>query len=163
MKEKKKTPAPEVGEGISADDFKAQLARDADRHRAREAEEFAKAEAEAKARRAIAILDADGVLVGRIDGPSDEQWTKAKPECRFINGFDNAARRYRLAEWKPGRWRFEPVTHAKDQPAENVENAPQILAPLARAVIAIASAQTPAASDVGKLVDYLKTFDAKGN
>jgi hypothetical protein len=113
--------------------------------------------------RALAIVDADGVLIGRIDDPTDEQWTKARPECRFVAGFDNAVRRYRLAEWGPGRWRFEPIAHAKDQGAENLENAPQILAPLARAVIAIASAQTPAASDVGKLVDYLQTFDAKGN
>jgi hypothetical protein len=113
--------------------------------------------------RALAVLNADGVLVGRVDNPTDDQWTKAKPECRFVNGFDNALHRYKVAEWQPGRWRFEPVVHAKDTPAENLESAPQILAPLARAVTAIASAQTPAASDVGKLVDYLKTLDAKGN
>jgi hypothetical protein len=113
--------------------------------------------------RALAVLDAEGVLIGRVDNPTNEQWTKARPECRFVNGFDNAFRRYRLVMWQPDRWRFEPVTHAKDAAEENLEASPKILAPLARAVIAIASAQTPAASDVGKLVDYLKTFDAKGN
>lgn len=113
--------------------------------------------------RALAVLNADGVLVGRVDNPTDEQWTKARPECRFVNGFDNALHRYRLAQWKPDRWRFESVTHPKDAAAENIADAPQILAPLARSVIALASGQTPAAGDVGKLVDYLKTFDAKGN
>lgn len=113
--------------------------------------------------RALAVLDADGVLIGRVDNPSDAEWDKAKPECRFLNGFDNALHRYRLVMWRPDRWRFEPVTHAKDAADENLEGSPKILAPLARAVIALASAQTPAAGDVGKLVDYLKTFDAKGN
>jgi hypothetical protein len=113
--------------------------------------------------RALAVLNADGLLVGRIDNPTDDQWANATPECRFVNGFDNALHRYKVVQWQPGRWRFEPVTHAKDQPVENLESAPQVLAPLARAVIAIASAQTPAASDVGKLADYLKTLDAKGN
>lgn len=113
--------------------------------------------------RALAVLDADGVLIGRVDNPGDTEWDKAQPECRFPNGFDNPLHRYRLAEWMPGRFRFEAVSHAKDKATENLEDAPQILAPLARIVIAIASAQTPAASDVGKLADYLKTFDAKGN
>ena len=112
--------------------------------------------------RALAVLDADGVLIGRVDNPSDAEWDKAKPECRFVNGFDNALHRYRLVMWRPDRWRFEPVMHAKDAAEENLEGSPKILAPLARAVIALASAQTPAAGDVGKLVDYLKTFDAKG-
>ena len=117
----------------------------------------------AENQKAIAIVNAEGVLIGRIDGPTAAEWEKAKPECRFPNGFDNALHRYRLAEWKPGRFRFEAVAHAKDNASENLDDAPQILAPLARAVIALASAQTPAAGDVGKLVDYLKTFDAKGN
>jgi hypothetical protein len=113
--------------------------------------------------RALAVLDADGVLIGRVDNPGDAEWDKARPECRFPNGFDNALHRYRLVMWRPDRWRFEPVTHAKDAADENLEGSPKILAPIARAVIALASAQTPAAGDVGKLVDYLKTFDAKGN
>jgi hypothetical protein len=163
MTGKKKAEADKAAEGISAADLEAQRARDADRDRAREAAEVAKREAEEKARRVIAILNAEGVLIGRIDGPTDAEWEKAKPERRFVNGFDNALHRYRLAEWKPGRWRFEAVVHEKDQALENLENAPQVLAPLARAVIALASEQTPAGSDVGKLVDYLKTFDAKGN
>ena len=113
--------------------------------------------------RALAVLNADGVLVGRVDNPTDEQWSKARPECRFVNGFDNALHRYKLAEWKPGRWRFESVTHPKDQAAENLEASPQILAPLARAVIALTSGQIPTPSDVKTMIDYLKTFDAKGN
>jgi len=113
--------------------------------------------------RALAIVDADGVLIGRVDNPTDAEWSKARPECRFPNGFDNALHRYRLVMWRPDRWRFEPVIHAKDSAEENLEGSPKVLAPLARAVIALASAQTPAAGDVGKLVDYLKTFDAKGN
>ena len=112
--------------------------------------------------RALAVLDADGVLVGRVDNPTDAEWDKAKPECRFLNGFDNALHRYRLAQWKPGRWRFEAITHEKDRADENLEGSPKILAPLARAVVALASAQTPAAGDVGKLVDFLKSFDAQG-
>jgi hypothetical protein len=163
MAEKKKTEAEEAAEGLNAADLEAQRARDADRDRSREAAELAKREAEAKARRVIAILNAEGVLIGRIDGPTDAEWEKATPERRFVNGFDNALHRYRLAEWKPGRWRFEAVVHEKDQALENLGNDPQILAPLARAVIALASGQTPAGGDVGKLVDYLKTFDAKGN
>lgn len=163
MTRKKKTAAEAVDEGLSAAEFEAQRARDADRHRAREAEEAAKREAEAKARRVIAILNADGVLIGRIDGPTDAQWEKARPECRFANGFDNALHRYRLVHWAPDRWRFEPIAHAKDAADENLEASPKIIAPLARAVVALASAQTPAAGDVGKLVDYLKSFDAKGN
>lgn len=113
--------------------------------------------------RALAVLDADGVLIGRVDNPSDAEWTKARPECRFVNGFDNALHRYRLVMWKPDRWRFEAVTHAKDQGAENLEDAPQILAPLARAVIAIAAGKKPGALDLEKVSSYLKTFDAKGN
>jgi hypothetical protein len=139
---------------------------EAARVKAREAEEQAARDreaAEAKARRAIAIVDADGVLIGKVQGPTDSEWNKAPAELRFENGFDNAFHRYRLAEWKPGRFRFEPVLHAKDSAAENAEGSPKILAPIARAVVALASAQTPAASDVGKLVDFLKSFDAQGN
>ena len=163
MTKKKETPASQAGEGISAADFEAQLARDAERDRAREAEEAARREAEARARRVIAILDADGVLVGRVENPSDAEWSKARPECRWANGFDNALHRYKLAEWAPGRWRFEPIAHAKDAAGENLEGSPKILAPLARAVVALASGQTPTTSDLGKLVDFLKSFDAQGN
>lgn len=113
--------------------------------------------------RAVAIVNAEGVLIGRIDNPTDAEWDKARPECRFLNGFDNALHRYRLAQWTPGRWRFEAITHEKDRAGENLEGSPKILAPLARAVVAMASAQTPAAGDVAKLVDFLKSFDAQGN
>ena len=163
MTGKKKTAAETVDEGLSAAEFEVERARDAERHRAQEAEEAAKREAEAKARRVIAILNADAVLVGRVDSPSEVEWNKAPPELRFPNGFDNALHRYRLVQWAPGRFRFEPIAHAKDTAEENHEGSPKILAPLARAVVALASAQTPAAGDVGKLVDYLKSFDAKGN
>lgn len=118
---------------------------------------------ENKAKRALAVLDADGVLIGKVEGPTDDQWTKAAPQCRFENGFDNALHRYQITEWKPGRFRFEPIRHDKDTAAENFEGSPKILAPIARAVVALASAQTPAASDVAKLVDFLKSFDAQGN
>lgn len=113
--------------------------------------------------RALAVLDDDGVLIGRVDNPTDAQWTKARPECRFVNGFDNALHRYRLVMWKPDRWRFEAVTHPKDDAAENLERDAQILAPLTRAVIALAGGKKPGALDLDKLVGYLKTFDAKGN
>jgi len=119
--------------------------------------------AENQKARAIAVLDADGVLIGRLDDPSEAEWNKARPECRFPGGFDNALHRYRLVMWRPDRWRFEPVMHAKDVAEENLEASPKILAPLVRAVLALASAQAPAAGDVAKLADYLKTFDAKGN
>lgn len=168
MTDKKKTAAGSADGGqdlaaqAAAAHLKANQEYEAERVRLREEAEAAKRELEAKAKRAIAVLDADGVLIGRIDGPTDAQWEKAAPECRFPNGFDNALHRYRLHEWKPGRFRFEPVRHEKDDAAENFEGSPKILAPIARAVVAIASAQTPAASDVGKLVDFLKSFDAKG-
>lgn len=113
--------------------------------------------------RALAVLDDDGVLIGRVDNPTDAQWTKARPECRFVNGFDNALHRYRLVMWKPDRWRFEAIMHPKDDAAENLERDVQILAPLTRAVIALAGGKKPGALDLDKLVGYLKTFDAKGN
>lgn len=113
--------------------------------------------------RALAVLDDDGVLIGRVDNPSDAEWTKARPECRFVNGFDNALHRYRLVMWKPDRWRFEAVMHPKDDASENLERDAQILAPLARAVIALADGKNPSLVDLDKLVGYLKTFDAKGN
>lgn len=171
MTGKKKTPTETVDEGIAAAEAAAKAEAEhrktlekyeAERIEA-EQQEKVRRELEAKARRAIAVVDAEGVLIGRVDGPTEEQWAKAKPECRFPTGFDNALHRYRLVMWRPDRWRFEPVTHAKDAAEENLEGSPKILAPLARAVVALASAQTPAAGDVGKLVDYLKTFDAKGN
>lgn len=113
--------------------------------------------------RAIAVLDADGVLIGRVDNPSDAEWNKAKPECRFPSGFDNALHRYRLVMWRPDRWRFEPVTHAKDAADENLEGSPRILAPLARAVLAFAGGENPSIADLNKIGAFLKTFDAKGN
>lgn len=113
--------------------------------------------------RALAVLDDDGVLIGRVDNPTDAQWAKARPECRFVNGFDNALHRYRLVMWKPDRWRFEAIMHPKDDAAENLERDVQILAPLTRAVIALAGGKKPGALDLDKLVGYLKTFDAKGN
>ena len=113
--------------------------------------------------RAIAIVDADGVLVGRLDNPSDAEWDKARPECRFPNGFDNALHRYRLLMWRPDRWRFDPITHAKDAAAENLEGSPKILAPLARAVLAFAGGENPSIADLNKIGAFLKTFDAKGN
>lgn len=113
--------------------------------------------------RALAVLDADGVLIGRVDNPSDAEWDKAKPECRFVSGFDNALHRYRLVMWRPDRWRFEPVMHAKDAAEENLEGSPKILAPLARIVTALATQRTFLKTDLDKLVDYLKSFDAKGN
>lgn len=167
-KKKSSTVEPTAEEKAAAEaaHLKECQAIEAERVRVREAEAKAAAEreeAEAKARRAIALIDADGVLIGKIQGPTDAEWNKAPAECRFPNGFDNALHRYQLTEWKPGRFRFEPITHAKDTAAENAEGSPKILAPIARAVVALASAQTPAAGDVGKLVDFLKSFDAQGN
>lgn len=112
--------------------------------------------------RALAVLDDDGVLIGRVDNPTDAQWTKARPECRFVNGFDNALHRYRLVEWKPERFRFEPVVHEKDQAKENSELLAPIVAPLARVVLALAKNKPTRKDDLDELVSYLKTFDAKG-
>ena len=118
--------------------------------------------AENQKARAIAILDADGVLIGRLDDPSEAEWSKARPECRFPGGFDNALHRYRLVMWRPDRWRFEPVTHAKDAAEENLAQTPEFLAPLARAVIAVTSGRPASPDDVAKLIHFLKTFDAMG-
>lgn len=112
--------------------------------------------------RALAVLDDDGVLIGRVDNPTDAQWTKARPECRFVNGFDNALHRYRLVEWKPERFRFEPVVHEKDQAKENSELLAPIVAPLTRVVLALAKNKPTRKDDLDELVSYLKTFDAKG-
>lgn len=167
-KKKSATVEPTAEEKAAAEalHLKECQAIEADRVKAREAEEQAARDreaAEAKARRAIAIVDADGVLIGKVQGPTDSEWEKAPAECRFANGFDNALHRYRIAEWRPGRFRFEPVTHAKDSAAENLEVSPKILAPLARVAVALASTATPSPADVGKLVDFLKSFDAQGN
>lgn len=112
--------------------------------------------------RALAVVNADGVLVGRVDNPGDAEWEKAKPECRFANGFDNALHRYKLTEFRPGRFGFSPIVHAKDDAAENLEGSPKILAAIARSLVALADCKTPAASDVAKLSAFLKSFDAQG-
>lgn len=70
-------------------------------------------------KRMIASLDKDGVLIGRVVDPTDAQWEAAAPHCRFPNGFDNALNRYALVQWRPGRWRFEPLFHKKERAAEN--------------------------------------------
>jgi len=164
----KKTEAEEAAEVKAAAEAKHLAdvqAFEAERVRLREAaqaEEAARREAEAKARRAIAILDDDGVLVGRVDGPTDAEWNKAPPERRFVNGFDNAPNRYKLAEWKPGRFRFEPIVHEKDQAAENSELLAPIVAPLTRVVLALAKNKPTRKDDLDELASYLKTFDAKG-
>lgn len=168
MTVKKKTEADEAAEVKAAAEAKhlAEVqAFEAERVRIREAaqaEENARREAEAKAMRVIAILDDDGVLVGRVDGPTDAEWNKAPPELRFVNGFDNALHRYRLVEWKPGRFRFEPVVHEMDQAKENSQLLAPIVAPLTRVVLALAMNKPTRKNDLDELVAYLKTFDAKG-
>lgn len=164
---KKKTAVVEAAEGISAAELEAQRARDAERDRAREAAEAAQREAEEKARRVIAILNADGVLVGRINNPTDDEWKEAPPRFRFVNGFDNALHRYKLAEWKPGRFRFEAIVHAKDTAEENLEGSPKILAPIARMLLNAAGRHVyrdrDNLDDLDRLEAFLKSLDAKGN
>ena len=167
-KKKSSTVEPTAEEKAAAEavHLKECQAIEAERVRVREAEAKAAAEkedAEAKARRAVAIVNADGVLIGKIQGPTDAEWNKAPAECRFPNGFDNALHRYQLTEWKPGRFRFEPVAHAKDRAEEHMAATPEFLGPLARAVIAITSGKPASADDVAKLTHFLKTFDAMGN
>lgn len=104
--------------------------------------------------RTIAILDSAAVLTGRIEAPTDEEWENAPPHLRFESGFDNALKRYRLVQWKPGKWRFEPIVHAKDGGEENVKSEIRIVPILARI-----AAGCPRPGDTGALAEYLRTFD----
>lgn len=121
----------------------------------------------ANPKRAIAVLDKGGVLIERVTNPTDAQWEAAAVHCRFPNGFDNALKRYRLIEWRQGRWRFVPILHPKDAGAENTDEGKAILPVLARCMavfLGTADWPTPAAkrSDIERLTAYLKSFDGQG-
>lgn len=104
--------------------------------------------------RMIALIDENAVLIGRNEAPSDEEWQKAKPHVRFENGFDNALMRYRLVQWRPDKWRFEPIVHVKDDAQENLATEIRIVPVLARIV-----GGAPQSGDDHALAEYLRTFD----
>ena len=110
--------------------------------------------------RMIAVLDPKGVLVGRNDAPTDEEWNAAPEHLRFEHGFDNALKRYKLMQWKPGRWRFEAIVHRNDEGAENEaadKHFPK--GALARAVFSLSIGEAVSDRDRGLISDYLATFD----
>ena len=113
--------------------------------------------ASAMSSRAIALLDKDFVLVGRVDNPSDADWDAASEAVKFPNGFDNALHRYKMVKYEGDKWRFEPVSHAKDEAAENTAGSKAIMAPLVRSVLG-----RPAEGDVEKLETFLSSFDSLG-
>lgn len=112
--------------------------------------------------RVLAMFDSAGVLVGRNDMPSDEEWDAAHEKQRFPNGFDNAVNRYRIVEHKPGRWRFEAITHALDKGAENTKDESSVIPLLVRCVLQIGNRAPVDTKDFDKLESFLATFDAKG-
>ena len=110
-------------------------------------------------RRQIALLDKDGIVVGRVENPTEAQWDAAPKGARFEHGFDNALHRYKLVEWSPEKFRLEPVKHALDGAAENNKAPLPILAPLARAVLSLAGNTPTDTADIAALTAYLNTFD----
>ena len=162
MTDQAEPTAPETAAEQDAALVAAQLAADAERDRIAREEEIARREAEAKARRVLAIVDGSGVLVGRKDNPTDQEWDEAPDRLRFPNGFDNALNRYKLAEYEPGRWRFDPIPHDRDKAAENAKAEASILAPLARVVFALSTKAPTRQDDLDALAAYLSTFDAQG-
>ena len=122
-------------------------------------QEAARAAADAKARRVLAVFDSEGVLVGRNGMPTDEEWDAAPARCRFPHGFDNAVGRYKVVEYEPGRWRFEPIVHARDEKKENIELLAPIVGPLARVVFALSTKGPTRQEDIDALAAFLTTFD----
>ena len=110
-----------------------------------------------ESRRAIALLDKDYVLVGRVDNPSDADWEAASEAVKFPNGFDNALHRYKLVKHHGDKWRFEPISHAKDEAAENSAGSKAIMAPLVRCVMG-----RGVPGDAEKLEAFLSSFDSMG-
>lgn len=113
--------------------------------------------------RMLAILDADNVLVGRNDSPTDEEWAKAPAKLRFETGFDNAVKRYRLVEWKKGSWRFEAIAHGKDVGSENTDPSKAVsIADIVNALIELDENKGLNPDTRKQLQDYLETLDAQG-
>lgn len=113
-----------------------------------------------ESRRQIAILAEDGTLIGRIAAPASVEWDAYPIQCRFENGFDNALGRYRLIEHEPGRWRFEPINHARDAAKENEAVFAQIAGPLARIVWGLARDRVAIrAEDVDALAEFINSSD----
>ena len=111
------------------------------------------------ASRMLAVTDGDGVLIDRVSSPTDAQWNASAKELRFEHGFDNALHRYRLVEFKPDRFRFEPVGHPKDEAKENHELIAPIVGPLARIVLALGTNKPVRQDDLDKVAAFLNTFD----
>ena len=110
--------------------------------------------------RMIAVLDGEDVLIGRVTDPDEATWNAAPARLRFPDGFDNRLKAYKLAEWKPGAWRFEHVSHRIDRSAENT-NADVVLsiADLARMISSLARSGGLSDADAHLLGQYTKSFD----
>jgi hypothetical protein len=158
--------APETAAESDAALIEAQLAADAARDQLLREQEAARLEAEAKARRVIAQIDKDFVLVGRVDNPSDADWDAASEAVKFENGFDNALHRYKLVKYEGDKWRFEPITHAKDEGSENTEGGKVVLAPIARLLLNAkgrrAYLDSEVDADLDALESFLSSFDSMG-
>lgn len=117
----------------------------------------------------LAILDADQILRGFEQVATSEEWVHSKerfpvpPEC------DLAVDRYRLVQFKPGKFRFEAIRHEKDEAVENLQadiNAVPVIARLLAVALGVTKIVTKAdelghESDKSTLGLYLKTYDAK--
>lgn len=111
--------------------------------------------------RMLAVVDKDMVLVDRISSPTQEQWDAAPEHTRFEHGFDNRLKAYRLVEWKPGRWRFEPIVHEKDKGRENpaLHGDTFPVGAIARVVLATGQGRKANQQDLNAVAAFCQTFD----
>lgn len=101
----------------------------------------------------LAVLEG-GVLVGFETVTDELLWVQSATRFPVPNGCDLALKRYKLVEWRPGKWRFDPINHRKDVGAENLTAEIRIVPVLARIV-----AGAPRADDASLLAEYMSTFD----
>lgn len=106
----------------------------------------------------VALLDDNGVLIG-TKTCTKEEWVHTKNTFPVPYGCDLALKRYKLQEWSPGKFRFEPIIHPRDGAKENHQLIAPIVGPLARIVMSQARGVSPKSEDLDKVSAFLQTFD----
>lgn len=109
----------------------------------------------------LAVLDDRQILRGFEQVESVDKWKQTKDRFPVPDECDLAIGRYALVEFRPGKFRFEALQHRKDGADENNAEGINALAAAARSIIALAGGGKPSTADIGRLVVWLGTYDAK--